>query len=71
MLTIPFYFVNCVIILCKLSFNSRFTRNQNLIMSFLGFKKAELGRKKTENTRVCCKKAELGFHNTCTKVNLL
>ena len=37
-----FYFVNCVIISCKLSFNSRFTRNQIPIMSFLGFKKAEL-----------------------------
>ena len=29
MLAISFYFVNCVIISCKLSFNSRFTRNQN------------------------------------------
>ena len=43
MLAISFYFVNCVIISCKLSFNSRFTRNQIPIMSFLGFKKAELG----------------------------
>ena len=37
MLAISFYFVNCVIISCKLSFNSRFTRNQIPIMSFLGF----------------------------------
>ena len=48
MLAISFYFVNCVIISCKLSFNSRFTRYQILIMSFLGFKKAELGCKKSE-----------------------
>ena len=48
MLAISFYFVNCVIISCKLSFNSRFTRNQIPIMSFLGFKKAELGCKMTE-----------------------
>ena len=45
---ILFYFVNCVIISCKLSFNSRFTRNQIPIMSFLGFKKAELGCKMSE-----------------------
>ena len=48
MLAISFYFVNCVIISCKLSFNSRFTRNQIPIMSFLGFKKAELGCKMSE-----------------------
>ena len=48
MLAISFYFVNCVIISCKLSFNSRFTRNQISIMSFLGFKKAELGCKMSE-----------------------
>ena len=48
MLAISFYFVNCVIISCKLSFNCRFTRNQILIMSFLGFKKAELGCKMSE-----------------------
>ena len=52
MLAISFYFVNCVIISCKLSFNSRFTRNQIPIMSFLGFKKAELG----------CKMSELHLH---------
>ena len=38
MLAISFYFVNCAILSCKLSFNSRFTRNQIPIMSFLGFK---------------------------------
>ena len=43
-----FYFVNCVIISCKLSFNSRFSHNQIPIMSFLGFKKAELGCKMSE-----------------------
>ena len=48
MLAISLYFVNCVIISCKLSFNSRFTRNQIPIMSFLGFKKAELGCKMSE-----------------------
>ena len=48
MLAISFYFVNCVIISCKLSFNSRFTRNQILTMSFLRFKKAELGIKMSE-----------------------
>ena len=48
MLAISFYFVNCVTISCKLSFNSRFTRNQIPIMSFLGFKKAELGCKMSE-----------------------
>ena len=48
MLAISFYFVNCVIISCKLSFNSRFTRNQIPIMSFLGFKKTELACKKPE-----------------------
>ena len=48
MLAISFYFVNCVIISCKLSFNSRFTHNQIPIMSFLGFKKAELGCKMSE-----------------------
>ena len=48
MLAISFYFVNCVIISCKLSFDSCFTRNQIPIMSFLGFKKAELGCKKSE-----------------------
>ena len=48
MLAISFYFVNCVIISCKLSFNSRFTRNQIPITSFLGFKKAELGCKMSE-----------------------
>ena len=48
MLAISFYFVNCVIISCKLSFNSRFTRNQIPIMSFLGFKKAEPGCKMSE-----------------------
>ena len=48
MLAISFYFVNCVIISCKLSFNSRFTRNQIPIMSFLGFKNAELGCKMSE-----------------------
>ena len=48
MLAISFYFVNCVIISCKLSFNSRFTRNQIPIMSFLGFKKAKLGCKMSE-----------------------
>ena len=48
MLAISFYFVICVIISCKLSFNSRFTRNQIPIMSFLGFKKAELGCKMSE-----------------------
>ena len=48
MLAISFYFVKCVIISCKLSFNSRFTRNQIPIMSFLGFKKAELGCKMSE-----------------------
>ena len=48
MLAISFYLVNCVIISCKLSFNSRFTRNQIPIMSFLGFKKAELGCKMSE-----------------------
>ena len=48
MLAISFYFVNCVIISCKLSFNSRFTHNQIPIMSFLGFKKAELGSKMSE-----------------------
>ena len=48
MLAISFYFVNCVIISCKLSFNSRFTRNQIPIMSFLSFKKAELGCKMSE-----------------------
>ena len=69
MLAISFYFVNCVIISCKLSFNSRFTRNQIPIMSFLGFIKAELGCKMSELTFVCCKKAELGCHNT--KVNML
>ena len=47
-LAISFYFVNCVIISCKLSFNNCFTRNQIPIMSFLGFKKAELGCKMTE-----------------------
>ena len=52
MLAISFYVVNCVIISCKLSFNSRFTRNQIPIMSFLGFKKAELG----------CKMSELHLH---------
>ena len=48
MLVISFDFVNCVIISCKLSYNSRFSRNQSQIpiMSFLGFKKAELGYKK-------------------------
>ena len=48
-----FNFVNCVILSCKLSFNSRFTRNQIPIMSFLGFKKAELG----------CKMSELHVHD--------
>ena len=48
MLVISFYFVNCVIISCKLSFDSRFTRNQIPIMSFLDFKKAELGCKMSE-----------------------
>ena len=48
MLAISFYFVNCVIISCKLSFNSRFTRNQIPIMSFLGFKNAELVCKMSE-----------------------
>ena len=43
-----FYFVNCVIISCKLSFNSRFTRNQSPIMLLLGFKKAELGCKMSD-----------------------
>ena len=41
-------FVNCVIISCKLSFNSRFTRNQIPILSLLGFKRAELGCKMSE-----------------------
>ena len=40
--------INCVIISCKLSFNSCFTHNQIPIMSFLGFKKAELGCKMSE-----------------------
>ena len=66
MSAISFYFVNCVIISCKLSFKSRFTRYQIPIMSFLGFKKAELGCKMSE---LHCKKAELGCHNT--KVNML
>ena len=48
MLAISFYFVNCVIISCKLSFYSRFTCNQIPIMSFLGSKKAELGCKMSE-----------------------
>ena len=48
MLAISFYFVNCVIISCKLSFNSRFNRNQIPIMSFLGFIKAELSCKMSE-----------------------
>ena len=69
MLAISFYFVNCVIISCKLSFNSRFTRNQIPIMSFLGFKKAELGCKMSELHLYVVKKAELGCHNT--KVNML
>ena len=45
MLVISFYFVNCVIISCKLSFSSRFIRIKIQIMSFLGFQKAELGCK--------------------------
>ena len=48
LLAISFYFVNCVIISCKLSFNSIFTRNQIPFMSILGFKKAELGCQKSE-----------------------
>ena len=72
MLAISFYFVNCVIISCKLSFNSRFTRNQIPIMSFLGFKKAELGCKMSELHLYVVNMlyvAELGCHNT--KVNML
>ena len=45
MLVISFYFVNCVIISCKLSFSSRFTRIKIQIRSFLGFQKTELGCK--------------------------
>ena len=50
-----FLYVGNFILFCKLchyimqlSFNSRFTRNQIPIMSFLGFKKAELGCKMSE-----------------------
>ena len=48
MLAISFYFENYVIISCKLTFTSRFTRIKIQIMSFLGFQKAELGCKYAE-----------------------
>ena len=39
---------SCALEIAAYVFNSRFTRNQILIMSFLGFKKAELGCKMSE-----------------------
>ena len=69
MLAISFYFVNCVIISCKLSFNSRFTCNQIPIMSFLGFKKAELGCKMSELHLYVVKRQNWVVDNT--KVNML
>ena len=66
MLAVSYYFVNCVIISCKLSFTGRFTHNKITIMPFLDLQKAELGRQKAE---LGCQKAALGCHNT--KANIL
>ena len=59
MLVILFYFVNCVIISCKLSHS--FLDSD---MSFLGFQKAELGCKLA---KLGCNEAGLDCHNTKVK----
>ena len=65
MLVISFYYVNCVIISCKLSFSSRFTHVYIQIMLLLGFQKAELGCK---FAKLGCNEAGLDCHDTKVKM---